>query len=108
MSTNITYQGLLCLHSHGEADDILFLHSNADPLAELLDIVMHDRQVTVRYWITDKQCTKEEAEEDAMQVAMGRAETGFGSRYSEMTGYLWTDEDVKIGGHDLIDELKGA
>ena len=26
--------------------------------------------------------------------------------YSDYTGYLWTDENLKIGGHDLLDELK--
>ena len=26
--------------------------------------------------------------------------------YSEITGYLWTDEVVKIGGHDLLKEFE--
>ena len=27
--------------------------------------------------------------------------------YSEYTGYLWTDEKLVIGGHDLLNEIKG-
>ena len=26
-------------------------------------------------------------------------------RYSEETGYLWTDEKLEIGGHDILKEL---
>jgi hypothetical protein len=29
-------------------------------------------------------------------------------RYSETTGYLWTDEKLQVGGHDLIEELSGS
>src|SRR5437868_3327415 len=28
------------------------------------------------------------------------------SHYSEITGYLWTDENLMVGGHDLLDELR--
>lgn len=108
MAKVLTYQGLLSLHSYGEADEILFLSSEREPLAEVLDDTIGGKQVTARYWITDTPCTKEEADEDAAERVMGKAATRFGSRYSEMTGYLWTDEEVKIGGHDLIGELKDS
>lgn len=104
MSTT-TYQGLLSFRSYGEADDILFLSSLEDPLAEELEW-MHGTQVTVRYWLTDQQCTREEARESAVLTAMGAADVDFGARYSEITGYLWTDEELKVGGHDLMAELR--
>lgn len=100
-----TYQGLLSLHSWGDADDILFLSSLADPIAEELQW-MNKKRATVRYWVTDKPCTRDEAEEAAMRIVMGDANVDFNSRYSDMTGYLWTDEDLTVGGHDLIAELK--
>ena len=102
-----TYQGLLSLHSWGEADDILYLSSLTDPLAEELGW-MSGKKVTVRYWITDKQCTRDEAAEAAMLIAMGAADVTLNSRYSDITGYLWTDEDLNIGGHDLLAELKSS
>lgn len=102
----IKYNGLLCLHGWGEAYDILFLSSVSDPFADELEYKIKRKKVTARYWITDKPCSKEEANEDFMKIVMGLAETDFGSHYSEYTGYLWTDEECKIGGHDLIKELK--
>lgn len=77
-----------------------------EPLAERLEF-MDGRQVTVRYWIAEKECTKEEAVEDFAGALMGRAEADFGARYSEYTGYLWTDENIGVGGHDLLRELRG-
>ena len=49
-------------------------------------------------------------DEDELQEAFlgrldGLGEVDFDIRYSEITGYLWTDEELKVGGHDLIEEL---
>ncbi len=101
-----TYSGTLALHSYGEADDILFLSSLANPLAEVLQDDIARKTVTARYWITDKPVSKAEAQECFIRQLMGDAGCKFGSRYSEITGYLWTDEEVKIGGHDLMAELR--
>lgn len=102
----MTYSGVLEKREYGEAYSILFLSGDDRPLAEILDESIRGKQVTARYWITEKPCTKEEASEDHLNQVIGLAETDFGARYSEITGYLWTDEECKIGGHDLIDELK--
>lgn len=111
----IGYAGQLSLHEWGEADDILFLsydssrsgdfHGN-DPLAEALESSIADKTVTCRYWITDQQCSRDKAQEQFLKMIHGATDIEFGSRYSELTGYLWTDEEVNIGGHDLIRELK--
>jgi hypothetical protein len=98
--------GLLSLHSYGEADDILFVSSERGPLAEVLHERIARKRVSARYWITEKLCTLDEAQEDFVRRLFGGADTRFGSHYSEITGYLWTDEKVKIGGHDLIEELR--
>jgi hypothetical protein len=109
MSKTLTYSGLLSRHSHGEADDILFLSTEEEPLAEVLDgRQIRNQQVTVRYWITDKPCSREEAIEDHARQVIGLAATEFRAVYSETTGYLWTYEKCKIGGHDLIEELKDS
>jgi hypothetical protein len=99
------YSGLLSLHSYGEADGILFLSSIGGPLAEELEW-MHRKNVTVRYWVTDKQSTKEEAKEAFIHTLCGKADVNFGAKYSEITGYLWTDEELNVGGHSLINRLK--
>ena len=105
MMNTKTYQGLLSTHSWGEATDILYLSSLADPFAQELEW-MHRKNVTVRYWITDAPCTKDEAIVAAVLSLLGFAQIELYSRYSEMTGYLWTDEKLNVGGHDLLAELK--
>jgi hypothetical protein len=108
MSDTLTYSGLLSRHSFGDADEILYLSSEREPLAEVLDGQIRKKQVTVRYWITDKPCSREEAIEDHARQLIGIADTRFDVHYSEITGYLWTDQECKIGGHDLIGELEDS
>ena len=67
---------------------------------------MSHQTVTVRYWITDQPCTKDQAIEAAVLTVLGFAQVKLQSRYSELTGYLWTDEDLMVGGHDLLEEFK--
>lgn len=100
-----TYEGLLSIDSYGEADDILYLSSVDDPLAEELEW-MSGKNVTVRYWICDEKCTKEEAKEGFIKKLLGVAKVDFGQQYSEYTGYLWTDEELRVGGHNLLEELR--
>lgn len=100
-----TYNGLLCLHDMEDASDVLFLSSLHSPLADELSW-MSGKKVTVRYWITDIETTKEEAEFTFIQAYIGEADCKFSSHYSDMTGYLWTDEELNVGGHDLMRELK--
>ena len=99
------FAGLLSIHSHGESDEILFLSSLREPLAQELNF-MQSKNCTVRYWITDKKATKDEAQDAFIGNLFGVADIDFGANYSEYTGYLWTDEEIKVGGHDLLDELK--
>jgi len=99
-----TYTGILANHSYGEYTPVLYISSVESPLAEHLRWI-RNKQVTVSYYITDIPCTKEEAKEDFIKKLSGSVSTKFNTRYSDITGYLWTDEECKIGGHDLIEEL---
>ena len=101
------YKGLLSLRTWGDAEDILYLSTLKDPLVEELKWMARKR-VSVRYWITDKPCSINEASVAAMMTAMGDADVNLQSFYSEITGYLWTDEDLVVGGHDLLEELKSS
>lgn len=102
-----TYEGLLCLHSWGDASDVLYLSSIHDPVSDELEF-LSGKKATVRYWINDKKCSKSEADEAFMSTLFGSCDVGISSRYSELTGYLWTDEDLNVGGHDLLAELKSS
>lgn len=80
------------------------LGNNADPLAEAAE-QFNDKMITVRYWITDEPVTIEEAIEETVLQMMGSTKSKFNALYSEITGYLWTDELFTVGGHNLIEEM---
>lgn len=62
--------------------------------------------VSVRYWASDKKATPEEIQCRAVECLYGVAEVEWGAAYSEITGYLWTDDEFKVGGHDMNSELE--
>jgi hypothetical protein len=105
METKI-YAGKLRLDDYGEAYDILFISSHEKPLADILANDISGKNVSARYWVCDKEMTKDQAQKSFLTSLMGMAHVDFGPYYSEVTGYLWTDEEIKIGGHDLLAELK--
>lgn len=62
--------------------------------------------VTVRYWVSDKPM---ETVDDAVELTLKQV-TGILSgcavhHWSEVTGHLWSDEYLKVGGHDIFQEL---
>ena len=83
---------------------LLYLSTMKKPLTSELSWIKNSF-VTVRYWLCDKECSKEQANEDYVAQVMGKVECDFTAVYSEYTGHLWTDEELEIGGHDLLDEL---
>ena len=106
MNTTHVITGLLSIHCFAEGD-ALFVSSMRDPLAKELVrmFTWGQKRATVRYWITKKDCNKEQAMLSNLRQLSGDVTCEFGAHYSEMTGYLWTDEMCKVGGHDLISEL---
>lgn len=106
MDTINIHQGWLRL---GEvADDHETILLNGEPIAEELSYISGN-VVTVRYYLSDKEATEEELTEDFLiNTLYGDMKSDYGARYSEYTGYLWTDDELNIGGHDLLAELEGA
>lgn len=112
MTETLRYRGVIALHDHGDAMDILFLDDPAnpgyaDPLAEIVtdDIDSHGHYLSVRYWTAEATRSDEDMIEGAIREILGAGEAEFKHAYSDITGYLWTDEDIKVGGHDLLAEL---
>lgn len=114
MTETIRYRGVIALRGHGEADDILFLTGDLDdrypdePLAETIsdDLDQYGRYASVRYWTADEPLGDDAMVEAGVRTLLGAADADYGGHYSEITGYLWTDEEINIGGHDLLEELK--
>jgi hypothetical protein len=102
------YRGYIAEHDQADATDVLYLTGVNDPLADAVedDIDSFGRYLTVRYFITDVERSAEELDEALAKQVIGYGKAEFHHRYSEITGYLWTDEELKVGGHDLLDELR--
>lgn len=76
------------------------------PLAEILEEDITGKNVTVRWWVSNVPRDIEDLKQDWIALSMGYADVTFSAHYSEITGYLWTDEYLKVGGHDLLQEIR--
>ncbi|EPZ47717.1 hypothetical protein [Alicyclobacillus acidoterrestris] len=110
-----TFAGWLHVRDYGEAMDVLMLDTghrdyyNGDPLAKRLqDELDLPCTASVRYYITKSSMTLEQAQEAYIRqyYRYGDVDAKYIDRYSEITGYLWTDEELNVGGHDLLSELR--
>lgn len=72
----------------------------------IYDLKLLGKVITVRYWITSEEKTKEEATEQHLKQVMGCVEGEWHSIYSDVTGYLVLGENLVVGGHDLVEELR--
>lgn len=99
------YKGKIEVRNFGDSDDVLFISTINDPLAEELEWIC-GKEITVKYWISSVELTTEQAKMGFLNKLYGAGEADYEARYSELTGYLWTDEELTVGGHDLLDILK--
>lgn len=64
---------------------------------------------SVRYAIStngDWPETLDEVAADTIAILEGAAQSKYYHRYSDLTGYLWTEEAAVVGGHDLVSMLQ--
>lgn len=114
----IDIAGWISLRDYGESSNVVNVSDDERPLAERLidEISDYDRddnfrvekQLSVKYWICDKEASKDEAISEVLKRLDGSAEIEFCARYSDLTGYLWTDEQLNVGGHDLLREIASS
>lgn len=112
VSVTRAYSGIIRLNDYGETGDALFLGDMGAPLAEAImeDMEECGHYLTVRYFIADREATPDELREEwgKTLIGAGSDEVRFEVNYSDITGYLWTDESIMVGGHDLLGELSSA
>jgi hypothetical protein len=102
----LIYKGLISEYPRYENYNALFVGTTPDPIAYELDDKINRKQVSVRYWISDTEKTKQELTENMIMTLAGSIDADYCDRYSDLTGYLWTEESLSIGGHDLLSELR--
>lgn len=98
----IVYNGIIQEGVMGENSDALFIGDMEEPIAKCFDDDFGGKWVSVSYYISDVEKTKQELMENRLISITGSVEADYRDAYSELTGYLWTDEELKVGGHDLL------
>jgi len=98
--------GLITHVSNAEESDLLGVggHIFAETFQDLVED--HGNLVSVRYYISDKSVDPNKLKEDFLLKVLGCANVDYSMHYTELTGYLWTTEELTIGGHDLLNELE--
>lgn len=117
------YAGKLVHTGNGEEGDLLGLERwvaqdggprrpwlETEILAALIqsDMQEHGRYLSVRYFVTDEPREAEELESALASLVTGEGDAKYYVAYSETTGYLWTTEELEVGGHDLLEELRAS
>lgn len=112
MTETKIYRGRIVVRDYGESTDVLFVDDGSDeydqePIAEqIADHMDADgRWLSVNYYITDEPHPQEELLEAWLRTVIGASDVEFTVAWSDVTGYLWTDEKINVGGHDLLAEL---
>lgn len=112
-----TYSGVisneLWIDDHYDA-----VRVDGEPIARSVsdDMERFGHYLSVRYAITEQTMSIDDAlmqvvdrlEGDGREINHGGDTTykvDYEPHYSEITGYLWTDESLIVGGHDLLQEL---
>ena len=102
------YNGLLQNASNGE-EEVLALgdpYVDGSYIAEELMEDIGERFVSVRYYCSKSPIKSvEDAEIRWLKTMDGWLNADYGMAYTEVTGYLWTTEELEVGGHDLLAEL---
>ena len=102
------YKGVLSLYTNGEEYEELHLKNTGEPLSALIreGTNRYGRLLSVRYYICDMEIEESQIPIEFMKNLYGSTDAKYRMLYTECTGYLWTDDYCKVGGHDLINELK--
>lgn len=102
----LIYSGLIKEGDNGDNYDALYIDNTC--ITQELSEEINEKQVSVRYWISKTEInSKEQAQESFFKTLVGIAESEYEVAYSDATGYLWTIENLQIGGHHLDSELRG-
>ena len=65
-----------------------------------------DRYVSIQMLTGDTPIDIDHIDETKVVSMMGEVESEYYHRYSDLTGYLWTDEAFRCGGHDIPEILR--
>ena len=64
-----------------------------------------DKVIHVSYFICDKLLSKEEFLENHLLTVFGEYKVKSYDVHGLWTGYMWTEEEFEVGGHNLLKEI---
>lgn len=105
----VMYSGMIAERTYGEDDFALFIGDDPyEPFAKRFqeDLELYGRNISVSYFITDEPRSADDLANNLIKVMAGAADADYSQHYSDITGYLWTDAECMVGGHDLLGELE--
>lgn len=100
------FKGVITESDYGEYWAAIFVGGSEEPFAKQFDEMFSGKRVSVRYWISDTEKEIDELKINQLLKIVGSVEADYSDAYSDITGYLWTDQMAKVGGHDLLNELQ--
>jgi hypothetical protein len=59
----------------------------------------------VSYSVTDEYMNEDQLTENMLRVLYGAADAKYSHHFSDLTGYLWTDEIFVVNNHDVYAEI---
>lgn len=101
----IVIRGIISKGDYQDDWAAVFIGDTDQPFIEKIQNDIDGKQVSLRYFISDTEKSKDELLENLIKQISGDSEAEYNSRYSDLTGYLWTDQNLKIGGHDVLAEI---
>lgn len=116
MNPSFIYSGFIMFNGHGWKEgatmddysqpEALFLSDNKLlPLCERVKKDIGNRAITCSYYITENEMSFQEAKENIVLAIYGLLDVYHMAEFSETSGWLYCNERLEIGGHDLVKEL---
>lgn len=117
-TTKHIYTGRIRLHEelYDGPDDVLFVlpqdydgwYDDDETLASQIEahIKAHGPYLSVQYFVSDVAMNADDLQVAWLDRLEGIGNADYTVHWSDYTGYLWTDEAINVGGHDLLEELK--
>lgn len=101
------YTGRVRVGTYNEEEaDVVFLGETNLARCVLNDIDQHGSYLSTSYYVSDVPLSEEQLQIEFLKCLDGDATAQYAVMYSEITGYLGTEQDLTIGGHDLLAELR--
>ena len=101
----VIFKGFIRESDYGDNSYTSFIGDDDKPISLIFLEEFYKKDVTARYFISETEKSIEELEENLILTSCGCLHADYSYRYSEITGYLWTDEEIMIGCHDLLSEI---